>query len=156
MIPSVYPIVCLLAALVLLVAILLSPYLRAFRRGWFVLASVLAIIWAGDKPTPPPGPTPPSDTIKISLVDTTASNVTINIVCTTNHVGASGAWFARRYGITLVDGGEPWTAWTDLDQDIVIQSTNSNHTVNGRFVSGRKDTQLRLEVGNEHTGEVTP
>ena len=50
MIPSVYPIVGLLALLVVLAAIKLAPCLKAFRRGWFVVAAAVAILYAGDKP----------------------------------------------------------------------------------------------------------
>lgn len=160
MIPSVYPIACLIAALVILAAILLAPCLRAFRRGWFVLVAALAVIWAGDKPTPPPGPTPPSDNIKIALVDTTASNVTINVICATNYIGSVGSWYARRFltndGVPAVENGFPFTAWTFLGQSYVISATNETLTVDGRFVSGRKDTQIRLVVDDDPTNAITP
>lgn len=50
MIPSVYPIIGLLVSLAVLSAVLLAPYLRAFRRGWFAVAAVAAILYAGTKP----------------------------------------------------------------------------------------------------------
>lgn len=154
MIPSVYPIVCLIAALVILAAILLAPCLRAFRSGWFVLAAALAVIWAGDKPTPP------SDSVKIALVDTTVSNVTIKVTCATNYIGAVGSWYARRVltndGVQAVENGSPWSSWTSLGQSYVISSTNETLTVNGRFVSGRKDTQIRLVVDDDPTNAITP
>lgn len=159
MIPSAYPVACLLAALVLLAAVLLAPCLRAFRRCWFVIAAALAVIWAGDKPTPPPGPTPPSASVKIALVDTTASNVTVNVACATNHVGSVGSWQARRVlngGVPAVENGSPWTAWTSLSQSYVISSTNETLTVDGRFVSGRKDAQIRLVVDDDPTNAITP
>ena len=154
MIPSVYPISCIIATLVILVAILLAPCLRAFRRGWFVLAAALAVIWAGDKPTPP------SDNVKIALVDTTASNVTIKVTCATNYIGAVGSWYARRVltndGVPAVENGSPWSSWTSLGQSYLITSTNEIITVDGRFVSGRKDSQIRLVVDDDQTNEVTP
>lgn len=157
MIPSVYPISCLIAALVILAAVLLAPCLRAFRRGWFVLAAALAVIWAGNKPTPP---SPPSSPVKIALVDTTASNVTINVTCPTNYIGSVGSWYARRVltndGVPAVENAVPWTAWTSLSQSYVISSTNETLTVNGRFVSGRKDSQIRLVVDDDPTNAITP
>ena len=160
MIPSVYPISCLIAALVILAAVLLAPCLRAFRRGWFVIAAALAVIWAGDKPTPPPGPTPPSDNVKIALVDTTVSNVTINVICLTNYIGSVGSWYARRVltndGVPAVENGSPLSSWTSLGQSYLITSTNEIITVDGRFVSGRKDTQIRLVVNDDPTNSITP
>lgn len=153
MIPSTYPIVCLIVAIVLLAAIVLAPCLRAFRRCWFILAAALAIIWAGDKPTPP------SAAVKIAIVDTTASNVTVNVACATNHVGSVGSWQARRVlngGVPAVENGSPWTAWTSPSQSYVISSTNETLTVNGRFVSGRKDSQIRLVVDDDPTNAITP
>lgn len=157
MIPSVYPIVCLVVVLVLLAAVLLAPCLRAFRRGWFIIASALAVIWAGDKPTPPPGPTPPSTDVKIALVDTTVSNVAIVVTCPTNYIGHLGSWQARRrIGSNADVSGDYWSTWTGLSQSIVIADTNEAHTVNGRFVSSRKDTQIRLVIDDDPTNEVTP
>lgn len=154
MIPSAYPIVCLIVAIVLLAAIVLAPCLRAFRRCWFILAAALAIIWAGDKPTPPSAP------VKIALVDTTASNVTINVTCPTNYIGSVGSWYARRVltngGVPAVENAVPWTVWTSLGQSYVISSTNETLTVNGRFVSGRKDSQIRLVVDDDPTNAITP
>lgn len=153
MIPSAYPIVCLIVALVLLAAIVLAPCLRAFRRCWFILAAALAVIWGGDKPTPP------SAAVKIALVDTTASNVTIKVTCPTNYIGSVGSWYARRVlndGVPAVENAVPWTAWTSLGQSYVISSTNETHAVNGRFVSGRKDSQIRLVVDDDPTNAITP
>lgn len=53
MIPSVYPLVGALACLALLAAVALAPCLKAFRRGWFLIATVAAVLWAGTKPEPP-------------------------------------------------------------------------------------------------------
>ena len=53
MIPSVYPLVGALACLALLAAIALAPCLKAFRRGWFLVATVASVLWAGTKPEPP-------------------------------------------------------------------------------------------------------
>ena len=53
MIPSVYPLVGVLACLAILAAIALAPCLKAFRRGWFLVATVAAVLWAGTKPEPP-------------------------------------------------------------------------------------------------------
>lgn len=53
MIPSVYPLVGALACLALLAAIALAPCLKAFRRGWFLVATVATVLWAGTKPEPP-------------------------------------------------------------------------------------------------------
>ena len=159
MIPSAYPISALLVTLVLLAAVLLAPCLRAFRRGWFILASALAVIWAGDKPTPPPGPTPPSTDVKIALADTTVSNVAIVVTCPTNYIGHLGSWQARRAlngGVPAAESGEAWSIWTGLSQSILIADTNEAHTVNGRFVSSRKDTQIRLVIDDDPTNEVTP
>lgn len=50
MIPAVYPMAGLAVALAVLAAIKFAPYLKAFRRGWFLLAAVAAMLYAGTKP----------------------------------------------------------------------------------------------------------
>lgn len=50
MIPAVYPLVGLAVLLAVLAAVMFAPYLKAFRRGWFLIAAVAAILYAGTKP----------------------------------------------------------------------------------------------------------
>ena len=47
MIPVVYPLVGLAACLLALAAVALAPYLKAFRRFWFVVATVIATVYGG-------------------------------------------------------------------------------------------------------------
>jgi len=50
MMPSVYPLIGLAVCMAALLAIALSPYLKAFRHAWFVVAVVVAMLYAGTKP----------------------------------------------------------------------------------------------------------
>lgn len=52
MIPAVYPLILLGVCLVLLAAVVLAPCLQAFRKGWFVIATIAAMLYAGTKPEP--------------------------------------------------------------------------------------------------------
>ena len=140
MIPSVYPVVGLVAVLVLIAAVILAPCLRAFRRAWFVIAAALAVIWAGEKPPPPP-----VGGIVISLADTTVSNVTVSVSSPTNYIGRVATWQTRRR-VGMTEGVPLWSDWGSLFSFYLISSTNETRTVDGRFVGGGKDTQLRLAV----------
>lgn len=142
MIPSAYPVVGLVAVLVLIAAVILAPCLRAFRRAWFVIAAALAVIWAGDKPPTPP---PPVGGIVISLAGTTVSNVTVNVNSPTNLIGRVATWQTRRR-VGMADGVPLWSDWDSLAASYFISSTNETRTVEGRFVGGGKDTKLRLAV----------
>ena len=51
MIPAIYPLIGLGLMAVALAAIALAPYCREFRRVWFALAAVAAILYAGTKPS---------------------------------------------------------------------------------------------------------
>lgn len=53
MIPAVYPAIGLAAALMVLAAIKLSPYLGAFRNLWFVVIAAAFVLYAGTKPPSP-------------------------------------------------------------------------------------------------------
>ena len=144
MIPSVYPVVGLVAVLVLIAAVILAPCLRAFRRAWFVIAAALAVIWAGDKPTP---------AISISLAGTTVSNVTVSVYSPTNLIGHVATWQTRRR-VGMTDGIPLWSDWDSLAASYFISSTNETRTVDGRFVGGGKDTQLRLVVDDGQSNGV--
>lgn len=50
MIPAVYALVGLAVCCCALAAILLAPAARAFRKGWFLIASFLLALYAGTKP----------------------------------------------------------------------------------------------------------
>lgn len=146
MIPSVYPLAALIAVLAVLAAVILAPCLRAFRRAWFVIAAALAVIWAGDKPTP-------SSSISITLVGTTVSNVTISVSSPTNYIGRVATWQTRRR-VGMTEGVPLWSDWGSLFSFYLISSTNETRTVDGRFVGGGKDTQLRLFVGDGQSNGV--
>lgn len=49
MIPAVYPLVGLAACLLVLAALALAPYLKAFRSEWFVVATIIATAYGGTK-----------------------------------------------------------------------------------------------------------
>lgn len=156
MIPSSYVIVGLLVCLAALAAVILAPACRAFKRAWFVVAAVIAILYAGDKPEPPPTPpSPPASVVTIKVLDTTVSNVTLSVTSTTNELGLASMWQARR--LTVLGETKVWGPWEAVSDPSVISSTNSTDVVTGRFVNGRRDTQLRLVYGSGNlTNEVTP
>ena len=156
MIPSSYAIVGLLVCLAALAAVILAPACRAFRRAWFLVAAVIAILYAGDKPEPPPTPpSPPASGVTIKVLDATVSNVTLSVTSTTNEIGLASMWQARR--LTAVGATKVWGPWEAVSDPSVIISTNSTDVVTGRFVNGRRDTQLRLVYGEGNmTNEVTP
>ena len=155
MIPCVYPLVGLLACSIWLVALFLTPHLRAFRSAWFAIATVGFTIWAGKKPTPPTPPTPPTGGVTIRVADTTVSNVTIGVSCTTNEFGLTFQAQARRQG--FVENVKVWGEWNDIGNPDLILSTNFTSTITGKMVNERRDTQIRLRYGNgETTNEVNP
>ena len=150
MIPSVYPIICLLVCLAVLTPVVLAPYCKAFRRAWFVVASVIAILYAGDKPEPPPAPG-----VKIAVLETTVSNVTLSVAASTNELGLTYMWQARR--MTNLGASMVWEPWSAVSDPSVIGSTNFTDTVDGNYVNGRRDTQIRMVYGDGNmTNEVMP
>lgn len=156
MIPSSYAIVGLLACLAALAVVILAPACRAFKRAWFLVAAVIAILYAGDKPEPPPTPpSPPASGVTIKVIDTTVSNVTLSVTASTNELGLASMWQARR--LTALGSVKVWGPWEAASEPSVIISTNSTDVVTGRFVNGRRDTQIRLVYGDGSlTNEVTP
>lgn len=159
MIPSIYPIVGLL---ICLAALLMYFSIRelgrsgtVFALAFLTIACLLDFMWAGDKPTPPPPPPPRQDGVKISLVDTTISNVTIQVVCTTNELAFTRRSQARRR--MLLENIPVWSAWENVDEPTIILSTNEFSVIGGNFVNERRDTQIRVIYGNgDASNEVTP
>lgn len=159
MIPSIYPIVGLL---ICLAALLMYFSIRelgrsgtVFALAFLTIACLLDFMWAGDKPTPPPPPPPRQDGVKISLVDTTISNVTIQVVCTTNELAFTRRSQARRR--MLLENIPVWSAWENVDEPTIILSTNEFSVIGGNFVNERRDTQIRVMYGNgDASNEVTP
>ena len=93
----------------------------------------------------------------IALVSTTASNVTIRVSCATNYIGYSAQWEARRQ--QFKDTRLPvWGPWTDLGQAIIFNETETNRVVEGSFVNGRRNTEIRLKlhISEEATKGVRP
>lgn len=93
----------------------------------------------------------------IALVSTTASNVTIKVNCATNYIGYSAEWEARRQ--MFADTRLPvWGPWTDLGQAIIFNATETNSVVDGSFVNGRRNTEIRLKmhISDEATKGVRP
>ena len=93
----------------------------------------------------------------ISLVSTTTSNVTIKVNCATNYIGYSAQWEARRQ--MYPDTRLPvWGPWTDLGQAIIFNETETNRVVEGSFVNGRRNTEIRLKlhISEEATKGVRP
>lgn len=93
----------------------------------------------------------------IALVSTTASNVTIKVNCATNYIGYSAQWEARRQ--QFKDTHLPvWGPWTDLGQAIIFNATETNRVVEGSFVNGRRNTEIRLKlhISEEATKGVRP
>ena len=99
----------------------------------------------------------PPELPSISLVSTTASNVTIKVNCATNYIGYSAQWEARRQ--QFKDTRLPvWGPWTDLGQAIIFNETETNRVVEGSFVNGRRNTEIRLKlhISEEATKGVRP
>lgn len=93
----------------------------------------------------------------IALVSTTASNVTIKVNCATNYIGYSAQWEARRQ--QFKDTRLPvWGPWTDLGQSVIFNATETNRVVDGYFVNGRRNTEIRLKlhISEEATKGVRP
>ena len=93
----------------------------------------------------------------IELVSTTASNVTIKISCATNYLGYSAMWEARRQ--MWSDTRLPtWGPWTELGQAVIFYATETNRVVEGEFVNGRRNTEIRLKmnISDEGTNGVRP
>ena len=93
----------------------------------------------------------------IALVSTTASNVTIKVNCATNYIGYSAQWEARRQ--MYPDTRLPvWGPWADLGQEIIFNATETNRVVEGSFVNGRRNTEIRLKmhISDEATKGVRP
>lgn len=53
MIPPVYPLICLAACCCALAVILLAPAAKAFRKLWFLIATIVLMLYAGTKPPQP-------------------------------------------------------------------------------------------------------
>ena len=99
----------------------------------------------------------PPELPSIALVSTTASNVTIKVNCATNYIGYSAQWEARRQ--QFKDTRLPvWGPWTDLGQAIIFNATETNRVVEGSFVNGRRNTEIRLKlhISEEATKGVRP
>lgn len=93
----------------------------------------------------------------IALVSTTASNVTIKVNCATNYIGYSAQWEARRQ--IYPDTRLPvWGPWSDLGQSVIFNETETNRVVEGSFVNGRRNTEIRLKmhISDEATKGVRP
>ena len=104
----------------------------------------------------PSGYVPPA-LPSIALVSTTVSNVTIKVNCATNYIGYSAQWEARRQ--QFADTRLPvWGPWTDLGQSIIFNATETNRVVEGSFVNGRSNTEIRLKlhISEEATKGVRP
>ena len=93
----------------------------------------------------------------IELVATTVSNVTIKVSCATNYIGYSAMWETRRQ--MWLDTRLPiWSPWTELGQAVVFDATETNRVVEGEFVNGRRNTEIRLKmnISDEGTNGVRP
>lgn len=157
MIPSIYPIVGLslcLAALLMYFSIReLGRSGTVFALAFLTIAILIDVMWAGDKPTPPPPPK--QEGLTISLVDATISNVTIKVVCTTNELAFTRRSQARRR--MLLENIPVWSSWEDVGDPSIIFSTNEVSVISGCFVNERRDTQIRVIYGDGDTSnEVTP
>lgn len=153
MVPTFYLIVGF-ACLAVLAVIVLAPALRAFRKLWFAVAAAACILWAGDKPTPPPHPPRPTSGVKVAVVESTASNVTMQVVASTNELGKTCQWQGRR--IVRLENVQRWGEWENVGPVSLLLSTNFTDTVEGCFVNGRRDTQIRLRYGDGNSNKVTP
>ena len=93
----------------------------------------------------------------IELVTSSASNATIKVVCATNYFGYAALWQARRQ--IWADTRLPtWGPWTDIGQGFFFSAAETNHTVSGSFVNGRKNTEIRLKmaISDEASNGVRP
>ena len=159
MIPSIYPIVglsfCIASLLMYFSLRELGRNGTVFAVAFLTLACLFDFMWAGDKPTPPPTPPAPKPSVQITVYNATVSNVTLTVVATTNELGMSSQWQARRR-FWLENVGH-WGPWEAIGTPGLILSTNSTETICGRFVNERRDTQFRLRYGDGNlTDEVTP
>ena len=156
MINPIFPIVgfslCLAALLMYFSIRELGRTGTVFAISFLTISCLLDFMWAGDKPTPPP---PRQGGVKISLVDTTISNVSIQVVCTTNEFAFIRRSQARRR--MLLENIPVWSAWENVDEPTIILSTNEVSVINGCFVNERRDTQIRVIYGDgDASNEVTP
>lgn len=93
----------------------------------------------------------PAKIPSIELVSSTASNATIKVICATNYLGYAALWQARRQ--IFADSRLPiWGPWTEIGQGFFFDATETNHIVNGQFVNGRKNTEIRLRMGISDEG----
>ena len=157
MIPAIYPIVglslCLAAFLMYFGIRELGRTGTVFALAFVTIACLFDFMWAGDKPTPPPPPK--QDGVKISLVEATISNVTIQVVCTTNAIGFTRISQARRK--MMLENVPVWGAWENVDEHSLILATNETYVIHGNFVNERRDTQIRVIYGDGNSSnEVTP
>ena len=93
----------------------------------------------------------------IELVEATVSNVTIHVSCATNYFGYSAMWEARRQ--MWLDTRLPiWGPWTELGDAIIFKATETNSVVDGSFVNGRRNTEIRLKmnISDEGSNGVRP
>ena len=155
MIPAIYPIVglslCLAALLMYFGLRELGRTGTVFAIAFLAIASLFDVMWAGDKPTPPP----PKKGLTISVLDVTISNVTIKVVCTTNELAYTRRSQARRR--MLLENIPVWGAWEDVDEPSIILATNETAVIDGCFVNESRDTQIRVLYGDGDTSnEVTP
>lgn len=93
----------------------------------------------------------------IELVATTVSNVMIKVICATNYLGYSAMWESRRQ--MWRDTRLPiWGPWTELGQAVVFDAAETNRVVDGEFVNGRRNTEIRLKmnISDEGTNGVRP
>ena len=99
----------------------------------------------------------PANLPSIELVSTTASNVTIKVNCATNYFGYSAVWEERRQ-IWRDTRLPTWGPWTELGQAVVFFATETNRVVEGSFVNGRRNTEIRLKMylSDEGTNGVRP
>ena len=99
----------------------------------------------------------PAKLPSIELVSSTASNATIKVICATNYLGYAALWQARRQ--IFADSRLPiWGPWTEIGQGFFFDATETNHIVNGQFVNGRKNTEIRLRmaISDEGSNGVRP
>ena len=99
----------------------------------------------------------PAKLPSIELVSSTASNVTIKVICATNYLGYAALWQARRQ--IFADTRLPfWGPWTEIGQGFFFYATETNRTVSGSFVNGRRNTEIRLKMplSDEGSNGVRP
>lgn len=99
----------------------------------------------------------PAKLPSIELVSSTASNATIKVICATNYLGYAALWQARRQ--IPADSRLPiWGPWTEIGQGFFFDATETNRTVSGQFVNGRRNTEIRLRmaISDEGSNVVRP